>query len=230
MRRLFRAPAVQRALAGAVAAYMEAVIATLRWRCENIEAVSAALASPKGAMVLFWHGRIAQAIACRPFLEGRARRAMISHSRDGAFIALAAERLGFPAIRGSSGRAGRVLAKGGADAFRRALDALAAGEIVLVTPDGPRGPALSVPRGPALLAHLAGCPVYLLGLAARPALAMGNWDAARVPLPFSRAALVIDGPVAPPPGDDEASLEAARTDWRGRMIAAGARAESLARA
>ena len=46
---------------------------------------------------------------------------MISLSRDGEFIARAAERLGFPPIRGSTGRGDRAADKGGAAAFREAL-------------------------------------------------------------------------------------------------------------
>jgi 3-deoxy-D-manno-octulosonic-acid transferase len=224
---LIAAPWVQGLLARLIAAYEELVIATLRWRLVDFEPARAAIAADEGLIGLFWHGRIAQAIACRPLLGTKPRRVMISHSRDGAFIALAAERLGIPTIRGSTGRADDALAKGGAVAFRAAVKTIAERGAVLLTPDGPRGPAQVMPTGPVQLARAARCPVFALGLAARPALSFKTWDGARVPLPFARAVLVIAGPFRAPVRMDEHDLEAARANWQEAMNAAQARAEAI---
>jgi 3-deoxy-D-manno-octulosonic-acid transferase len=224
---LVRTPLVQGLLAGLIAVYSETVIATLRWRLEDFESARAALASDEGLIALFWHGRIAQAIACRPLLGEKPRRVMISHSRDGAFIALAAERLGIPAIRGSTGREDKALAKGGAEAFRAAVKAVQAGGAVLVTPDGPRGPDRVMPEGPVQLARLARCPVFAMGLAARPALALNSWDHARLPLPFARAALVVAGPFRAPVRLDAAGAETLRAEWQSAMAEAEAKADAL---
>jgi lysophospholipid acyltransferase (LPLAT)-like uncharacterized protein len=227
VKRPLRAAPVQRLLAWLVTAYVKLIIATLRWRVENPEVVSGALASPEGAIILFWHGRIAHALACSRLLGERPRRALISLSRDGAFIAMAAERLGVPAIRGSTAPAGRVFAKGGADAFRRAISFIHEGGMVLVTPDGPRGPDQVVSPGPVLLAHLGQRPVFLMGLAARPSLAMNSWDHARIPAPFARGCAVFEGPLHAPAEADEAALEYLRADWQARLRAAQARAEEI---
>jgi 3-deoxy-D-manno-octulosonic-acid transferase len=218
---------VQGLLARLIAAYEELVIATLRWRRVDFETAAAAIAADKGLIGLFWHGRIAQAIACRPLLRTKLRRVMISHSRDGAFIALAAERLGIPTIRGSTGRADDALAKGGAVAFRAAVKTIAEGGAMLLTPDGPRGPAQVMPAGPVHLARAARCPVFALGLAAAPALALKTWDGARIPLPFARAVLAVAGPFYAPIRMDEAALEATRAAWQDAMNAAQARAEAI---
>jgi lysophospholipid acyltransferase (LPLAT)-like uncharacterized protein len=161
-----------------------------------------------------------------PFIAGRPRKVLISLSRDGEFIARAAERIGAPTIRGSTGRTGEGLAKGGAGAFRAAVMALAAGDAVLVTPDGPRGPAQVMPQGPVQLARAARRQAFALGLAASPALALKSWDAARIPLPFARAALVLAGPFTAPRLTDT-SLAAVQLHWQSAMIAAQARAEAL---
>jgi lysophospholipid acyltransferase (LPLAT)-like uncharacterized protein len=224
---LIRSPAVQAALAWLIAGYVEWVTTTLRWRWENVEAAEAALASPEGAIALFWHGRIAQAMTCRPFLGARPRRVLISLSRDGAFIAKAAERLGVPTIRGSTGREGEALAKGGAGAFRAAVGSIGQGAVMLVTPDGPRGPAETIPEGPVQLARAARCAVFGLGLAARPAIALKSWDAARIPLPFARAALVIAGPLRAPVRLPPEGLGPLQAQWEAAMRAATARAEAL---
>jgi len=226
VKKLIGAPWVQGLLAWLIAVYEELVIATLRWRRVNFEPAQTAIDADEGLIGLFWHGSIAQAIGCRPLLGAKPRRVMVSHSRDGAFIALAAERLGIPTIRGSAGRAEDVLAKGGAIAFRAAVKSIAGGAAMLLTPDGPRGPAQVMPAGPIHLARAARAPVFALGLAAAPALALKTWDRARIPLPFARAVLVVAGPFHAPVRMDEAALETARVAWQNAMNAAQVRAET----
>jgi lysophospholipid acyltransferase (LPLAT)-like uncharacterized protein len=224
---LLRSPVVQAALGWLIAVYIELVIATLRWRRENTGPAEAALAGPDGLIALFWHGRIVPAIACRPILKDKPRTVMISLSRDGAFIALAAERLKIPTIRGSTGRSGEGAAKGGALAFRQAMGVVAAGGVMIMTPDGPRGPDQVMQPGPVQLAKATGAPVFLMGLAVAPAIRLGSWDKGRVPVPFGRAALVLDGPLSAPPGAGDAALEVVRLDWQARLRVAQARAEAL---
>jgi lysophospholipid acyltransferase (LPLAT)-like uncharacterized protein len=224
---LLRSPTVQAFLGWLIAAYVEWVIATLRWRYENDGPAREALARPEGLIALFWHGRIVSAIACRPILGDKPRKVMISLSRDGAFIARAAERLRIPTIRGSTGRAEAGGGKGGAAAFREAVAFVASGGVMIMTPDGPRGPAQVMQMGPVQLARASGREVFLLGLAARPVIRMGSWDRGQAPLPFGRAALVLVGPLAAPIGGDAAALEATRADWQARLRTAQLRAEAL---
>ncbi len=225
MKRLLRSRAVQALLAAAIVLYIELLIRTLRWRVEGRASVEAAMAAPSGLIALFWHGRIAQGIACRRLLAEKPRRVMISLSRDGGFIARAAERLRIPVIRGSTGREGGGR-KGGETAFREALAFIAGGGVMILTPDGPRGPAEVLPIGPPRLAAAAQAPTFLMSLAAKPALRLSSWDRARIPLPFAKAAVVLEGPL-PPPSRADADLETARADWQHRLRAGQARAEAL---
>jgi lysophospholipid acyltransferase (LPLAT)-like uncharacterized protein len=231
VKRWLRRPAVQALLGWLIAHYIELVIATLRWRRENEAPARVALDGPEGLIALFWHGRIVPAIACRPILKGKPRTVMISLSPDGEFIALAAERLRIPTIRGSSGRGspgrGGAANKGGAVAFRQAMQVLASGGVMIMTPDGPRGPNEVMQLGPVQMARASGRPAFLMGLAVRPAIRLGSWDRGRVPLPFGRAALVLAGPLSVDADADDAALEAARADWEGRLRVAQARAEAL---
>lgn len=223
MKRLMRSPAVQRVMAVLVSCYFEVVIATMRWRLVDEDAAREVLESSHGFLALFWHGRLTQAIACRPLLRGKPRRVIISLSRDGEFIAKAAERLGIPTIRGSAGRPGHAMAKGGASAYRQAVRFIQAGGAALMTPDGPRGPALRLAQGPLQIARAAACPVVLMGLAAHPVITIASWDEARIPLPFALGCLVVEGPHRV----DDRPLETVRCDWQARMIAAQARAEAM---
>lgn len=224
MKRLIRLAAVQRLLAGLVVAYARILRATLRWEVENRSAMDAAVASPSGALALFWHGRISLAVAGVDFLGDKPRRVMISLSRDGDFISMAAERLSVPVIRGSTGKGDRIAGKGGGTAYRQAIEFLRAGGAVLLTPDGPRGPREVLAPGAVRLAAAAGVPVFLAGLAARPSIKLRSWDGARLALPFARARLIVDGPLAAPSAGDPACLEKVRADWQERMAQAQSRA------
>jgi hypothetical protein len=231
VKRWLRRPRVQQVLGWLIAGYIELCIATLRWKRENEAAARPALDGPEGLIALFWHGRIVPAIACRPILKDKPRWVMISLSADGEFIALAAERLRIPTIRGSTGKGGpggaRKATKGGVEAFRRAMQVLAAGDLMIMTPDGPRGPSEVMQLGPVQLARASGRPTFLMGLAVSPAIRLGSWDKGRVPLPFGRAALVLEGPLIVPANADDAALEAVRADWQDKLRAAQTRAEAL---
>lgn len=224
MKRLLRAAWVQRLLASVVYLYVELIIATVRRRVVNVAAAEAAVASDEGFIALFWHGRIAHAMACRPMLKAKPRRVMISLSRDGEFIAKAAQWLGIPTFRGSAGGGETAATKGGAGAFRAALTALRSGAAVIVTPDGPRGPDQVMQVGAVQLARASGAPVLLMGLAAWPSIRLGSWDGGRLPLPFARAVVVLDGPLRVGPDDELPSI---RADWQARMRAAQLRAQAL---
>jgi lysophospholipid acyltransferase (LPLAT)-like uncharacterized protein len=226
VKRLFRLAPVQSTLAFMLAGYLNLVAATMRWRMEASADVAAELAKREGGMIFFWHGRIALGTVSRRLLQGRPMRVMISLSADGAFIAKAAARLGFPAIRGSTARRGGV-GKGGTAAFMEALRFIEGGGGVFITPDGPRGPSEVMQAGPVVLAARAGTRVFLAGFAARPVIKLRSWDRTRVPLPFGRGFVAVDGPLFAPEHGDRGALEAARADWQARLRALDDRAEAL---
>jgi lysophospholipid acyltransferase (LPLAT)-like uncharacterized protein len=230
VKRLLRSAAVQGLLAWLVSVYVNLTLRTMRWTYVNREVADRALAAERGGMALFWHGRIAFAMACREAMGAKPTKVMISLSRDGEFIAKAAERLGIPAIRGSAGRADRALSKGGATAVRHALSFIAEGGAVVMTPDGPRGPNQTLPLGPLEIARMAACQVWLAGLEGRPSLAFRSWDRAHLPLPFSRGCLVLEGPLFVDAHADADAMEATRAEWQARLRAVQARAEALLQA
>jgi hypothetical protein len=224
---VFRSPVVQAFLGWLVAAYIELIIVTVRWRFENRAPVDEIMSGPEGLIALFWHGRIAQGMACRPLLRDKPRRVIISLSPDGEFIAKAAERLKIPPVRGSTGRGGTAPSKGGTRAFREALTFIRAGGVMIVTPDGPRGPREELPLGPLQMARAAECPVFIMSLAAAPSLALSSWDRTRIPLPFARGQVVLAGPLRLPPDPPPETLELVRRQWQDLMRAGQARAETL---
>lgn len=226
MKRPLRHPWVQAAFAWVFTAWVKLCYATMRWRFENRAAVERVWDQGGPVIILFWHSRIALGPRAWDHDRGQDIRALISLSQDGAFIAQAMEKLGIPAIRGSSAKKTALdKAKGGAGAFRELLRWLKGGGAVAITPDGPRGPAEQMAEGAALLAKTSGAPVLMLGVASSPALRLSNWDRSVVPLPFSRAAVVWKDPITAP---RDADLETLRREWAQRLTEATTRAEELA--
>ncbi len=221
-----RRPWVQAALAWMVSVYLGFTLATMRWRFENRAGADAFVASSEGGIGLFWHGRIALSVVCRRVLKRKPFRAMISNSPDGEFITRTVERLGVPAIRGSSTTDTRRK-RGSLEASLAAVRFIEAGGVVAITPDGPRGPAQQMPEGPVALARACGAPVFLFGLAAQPTLTLKTWDRTQIPLPFGRGCVVFDGPVAVSRETDAAAAKAVQADWQARLSAAQSRAEAL---
>lgn len=218
---------VVRTLAWVFAAYLRLVYATISWRREDQEKVEGVWAAGGGAILCFWHARIPLAPQSWPNREGERQEihALISQSADGEFIARAVEHIGFPAIRGSSKkRKDPAKNKGGEQAFRDMLRWVKAGNAVAITPDGPRGPAETMEKGTPVLAQITGAPVLLVGLASRPCIRLGTWDRTVVPLPFSKGAMVWDGPFTTARDDD---AEALAQEWAARLSAVTRRAEAL---
>ncbi|HTX49166.1 MAG TPA: lysophospholipid acyltransferase family protein [Caulobacteraceae bacterium] len=227
MKLFFRTPWVQSMAAWLLSLYLGATLATMRWSFENRGPADDAVASPRGVIGCFWHGRIALAVVCRRVLRDKPRRVLISPSPDGEFITKVVGRLDFPALRGTSALTDRRRMRKGAAAFRGALRFLEEGGVIAITPDGPRGPAQEMPMGPVLLARMRETPVFLFGLAAEPALTLKSWDRARIPLPFGRGCVVFEGPLLVSRDADDAALEATRAEWQDRLNAAQARAEAV---
>lgn len=226
MKKLVRTPWVQSALAWLVSAYLALTLATMRWRFVDREAADRAAAAPEGVVGLFWHGRIALALGGRPVMGRKPRRVLISNSPDGELIAKIVGRLGVPAIRGSTTMDNRADRRS-IGAFRDAIKLIDAGGLVLITPDGPRGPAQTMPDGPVMIARARSAPVFLFGFAARPALTLRSWDKTQIPLPFGRGCAVFEGPLVIRRGSDAETIEATRADWESRLVAVQARAEAL---
>jgi lysophospholipid acyltransferase (LPLAT)-like uncharacterized protein len=218
---------VVRLFAALFAAYLRLVFATIRWTREGQERAEGVWQAGGGAILCFWHARIPLAPPSWPNRKGERQEihALISHSADGEFIARAVEHIGFPAIRGSSKkRHDPAKNKGGEQAFRDMLRWVKAGNAVAITPDGPRGPAERMDKGAPVLAQITGAPVLLVGLASKPCIRVGTWDRTVIPLPFSRGAMVWDGPLT---AARNADAEALAAEWAERLSAVTRRAEAL---
>ena len=145
----------------------------------------------------------------------------VSESRDGERIAAVLRGLGFAdPPRGSSSRGARRLL---VQLIRRAR----AGESLAILPDGPRGPAREVKPGVVAVARSAGRPVVPVGLSARPAVRVGSWDRALVPLPFARVQVAVGDPIRIPEGAGNDELVARGLALQKELDRLTARADAL---
>lgn len=228
MKKLLRSDAVQAFLGWLLGAYIRVILATVRWRHENLECVEPVLAGETGAVALFWHGRIPLCLATAPQWWRKRTKALISPSADGEFIAQALAMAGFPAIRISTAKPGDTAkARQAVAAFREAINHVAEGGALVVTPDGPRGPNEIIALGSLQIARRSKQPIFLMGIAANPAMQMKTWDKVMFAAPFGRGAVVWEGPLYVPADADEAQMGLLLDDWSDRLSSVTRRAEAI---
>jgi lysophospholipid acyltransferase (LPLAT)-like uncharacterized protein len=228
LKKLLRSAAIQGFLGWLLGSYIRLILRTVRWTHENLECVEPVLAGDAGAVALFWHGRIPLCLATAPQWWRKDTKAMISPSADGQFIATALEMAGFPGIRISTAKPGDTAkARQAVAAFREAINHVAQGGALVVTPDGPRGPNEIIAPGALQIARRSKQPVFLMGIAASPAWQLDTWDKVMFAAPVGRGAVVWEGPLLVPPDADEAQVAALITDWSARLSAVTRRAEAL---
>jgi lysophospholipid acyltransferase (LPLAT)-like uncharacterized protein len=229
LKNVLRSDGVQAFLGWVLGTYLRLVLRTVRWTHENVACVEPVLTGDSGAIALFWHGRIPLCLATAPQWWRKRTRAFVSPSSDGEFIAQALAMSGFPAIRISSAKKGdSAKARQAVTAIREAVTWVADGGALVVTPDGPRGPNEVIAPGALQIARRSGQPVFLMGIAANPALQMrGTWDKVMFAAPFGRGAVVWEGPLFVPADADEGAVQKLISDWSARLSAATRRAEAL---
>jgi lysophospholipid acyltransferase (LPLAT)-like uncharacterized protein len=228
LKALLRSDAVQAVLGWVLGTYMRMILSTLRWRHENVACVEPVLAGDSGAVALFWHGRVPMGLAPTPQWGRKRTCVLVSPSADGEFIARALAMSGFPSIRISSAKKGDAAkARQAVAALREAVAWVSGGGALVVTPDGPRGPNEVIAAGSLQIARRAGAPVFLMGIAASPAVQLDTWDKVMFPLPFGRGAVVWEGPLEVPADADEAAISALIESWSARLSQVTRRAEAL---
>ena len=176
-------------------------------------------------IIAMWHGQHFLA----PFVRRAQDRVkvLVSRHRDGEINALAVERLGIGAIRGSGHHGGGFIGKGGVSAFKEMQSALEQGYNVALTADIPKV-ARVAGLGIVKLASASGRPIYPIAIATRRRIELKNWDRTAINLPFGRGGGVAGAPLRVPPDADEAALEQARRTLEIALDAATARAYAIA--
>lgn len=160
-----------------------------------------------------WHNRLLIfPFVLRRFFSNRHGAALISASRDGDLLADAITRFGFDVVRGSSSRLG-------ASAIFQLTDVLASGRDVVITPDGPRGPAYELGPGIILLAQKSGSAVLPVNMEYSSCWRLKSWDRFILPRPFAKIRVIIGQPHRVRSTNTVADFEAERLRLQDAMMA-----------
>ena len=156
---------------------------TLRFTVDE-QSLEALRYDEKPPMQLLWHNRLfIAAVVRRRFGNNKTQcAALISASKDGAWLAALYQLLGIKPIRGSSSW------RGGA-ALKEAVRIMEDGYDLAITPDGPRGPCYTITDGPANIAKHSACSIILASATFHRSKRLNSWDGFYVPYPFSRITL-----------------------------------------
>jgi lysophospholipid acyltransferase (LPLAT)-like uncharacterized protein len=198
--------------------YIRFVYLTNRWSIERCEWTRQLSREGRTFICAFWHGRLLMMPKAwhqlAPFYM------LISAHRDGRIIAGAMTYFGIGTIAGSTRR-------GGSAALRVMLKQLKDGAAIGITPDGPRGPAMTVSVGIVNIARIAGVPIVPVTYATSRRRELATWDRFQLALPFGRGVFLFGEPIEIDAELDDAGLESVRGLLETRMLEMDREADRL---
>jgi lysophospholipid acyltransferase (LPLAT)-like uncharacterized protein len=160
---------------------------TLRYKIEDRAGIVGKVTA-QNYIASLWHNRLLIfPFVLRRFFPDRHGAALISASRDGELLADAIKRFGYDVVRGSSSRLG-------ASAILQLSQTLASGRDVVITPDGPRGPAYELGPGVVFLAQKSGAAVVPVNIEYSSCWRLKSWDQFILPRPFAKVHVTIGSP------------------------------------
>lgn len=132
-----------------------------------------------------WHGELLMTPqAYREIHPKHKASAIISAHFDGALIAGTLNLLKIRPLRGSS-------RKGAKQVLLQAFKSIKAGEEVLITPDGPKGPRHTMNDGAVGIALKSKLPVFIMSFQSSSYWQLRSWDKFVIPKPFSKLDFTI---------------------------------------
>jgi lysophospholipid acyltransferase (LPLAT)-like uncharacterized protein len=141
------------------------------------------------SLIAFWHQDIFMAIGCiSTYSNPNEITALVSPSHDGDYLTLILKSLDFQVLRGSS-------SSGSIQAIWGSLRNLRSGLSLMITPDGPKGPALQIKPGLIILSHLTSRPVRLIHFHYSGCWRLKSWDQFIIPKPFSQCTVTVSQPI-----------------------------------
>lgn len=157
-----------------------------RWHVEGIHNIDKILKENQTAILAYWHGNM-----LIPYykLAKYNFHILAGFHRDAELGVRIGEKLGWRFFRGSS-------SKKGSEVFQDIVDFLSTkGNVVVFTPDGPKGPAKTPKPGTVRAAQKSGVPVIPIAGRSHKSWGFTNWDTFHVTKPFTKIVLKIGEPM-----------------------------------
>jgi lysophospholipid acyltransferase (LPLAT)-like uncharacterized protein len=204
----------QRVAAWLLWAGLSGLLATLRYRFVD---TSGLFATHQHQPFIFcvWHNRLAVCLAVydryvrkRTSTPGMA--AMVSASKDGAFLASVLQRFKVQPVRGSSSRRGH-------QALIELTSWAERGYDLALTPDGPRGPRYVVQNGAISLAQVTGLGILPATMNLSFKISVRSWDRFQIPLPFAVCEVRLAKAIYVPRDASDEQREALRREMENWM-------------
>jgi len=183
---------------------MRLVGCTLRYELQDLTGQKMKARPGAPVIWIFWHNCLFCAPLTKKRFSGTApATALASASRDGAIIESMVTSFGVKTVRGSSSRRGVA-------ALIALKKALAAGEHLFITPDGPRGPRYHLQPGVVKLAQSSGAPIVPVRFRHSSSWRLKSWDRFHIPKPFGKVVINISDAIHIPSKIDKNDFETYR--------------------
>lgn len=180
------------------------LLKTIRLRIEGkehlqplVEAINRDPQTAKPVTIALWHNQLLLVPLLRKCAPIQSCVAVVSGSRDGKLLASFIKT--YP-------EAETILVghKSRSQALQEMIETLIQRKILLITPDGPRGPRHQVKMGTIYSAIKSDALIVPLRWSASKCLELHTWDGMRIPYPFSKVTLTIGPPLHCQSGSPEA--------------------------
>lgn len=184
---------LQKPIALALKSFTLLLIKTLRIEIQGLDEFRKAVDLQKRGgppiVVTIWHNELfLLPLFASHFTKQEPLTILISKSRDGNIPALIAESF-------TSVEVIRIGHRTRHQSLIETIHALEKKRIVILTPDGPRGPRHSVKPGAVFACQTAQGRLFALTWKASKAIELNTWDRFLIPLPFSKVAVLFHRPL-----------------------------------
>ena len=218
IKRLLFSGVVRNTLTWIAAQYIKFVWVSGRWRIVGEEVPDRLLKDGQPFIVAFWHGRLI--MMAFSWKRCDLVNMLISGHRDGQLVSGMMSHFGSKTVFGSSTR-------GGAAAFIQLARLLKSGEIVGITPDGPKGPRMRANDGVIALAKVTGAPILPLTFSASLRYVLESWDRFVLPFPFGRGVFLWGEPIYVSKNADDMEMSEKRAELEHALLELTQRADWL---
>lgn len=181
---MLKSPFAAKCIAVAGKFVIRSILSTCKIEVAGFEQFNAA-AKEKKCILMVWHNRLALvAEILNRYAPDNGYAAVVSNSRDAEPLALLATSY--------KGTTIRVSHDARYQALRRMMNHLKQKtDVIIITPDGPRGPRYQIKPGIAVAARQSKAHVFPLAWSATKFWQFGTWDKMILPKPFSTITVTV---------------------------------------